>query len=86
MNEPQPMFGREILFWVIMGVLLIFLVALLRDILLPFVLGLVIAYLLDPLADRLQRFGFSRLWAAFFILLLFAMSFIALDACCPCDG
>ena len=33
----------------------------LRGILLPFVAGFALAYLLDPLADRLQRLGLGRL-------------------------
>ncbi|MCY3879771.1 MAG: AI-2E family transporter [Rhodobacteraceae bacterium] len=35
----------------------------LGDVLLPFVVGFALAYLLDPVADRLQRLGVSRLWA-----------------------
>ena len=41
-----------------------------REILLPFVAGMVLAYFLDPVADRLQRLGLSRLMAT--ILILFA--------------
>ena len=37
---------------------------LLSDVLLPFVAGMALAYLLDPLADRLERLGVSRLVAA----------------------
>ncbi len=42
--------------------LLLFLLALwlLADILLPFVAGMALAYLLDPLCDRLERWGCSR--------------------------
>ena len=32
-----------------------------REILLPFVAGLAIAYLLNPLTDRLERMGVNRL-------------------------
>jgi predicted PurR-regulated permease PerM len=35
-------------------------VVLLREVLLPFVAGLVLAYLLDPLATRLERLGITR--------------------------
>src|SRR5437667_117880 len=38
-------------------------VVLLREILLPFVAGMVLAYLLDPLATRLERLGMNRLVA-----------------------
>ncbi|MFD2677946.1 AI-2E family transporter [Camelimonas lactis] len=39
----------------------------------PFVVGMGLAYLLDPLADRLQRLGMSRILAACVILLLFVL-------------
>ena len=39
-------------------------------ILLPFILGMALAYLLDPLADRLERGGMSRFWATITIVLL----------------
>ena len=44
------------------GVLLIFvlILVLLKSILLPFVAGMAIAYLLDPLCDRLEKLGCSR--------------------------
>ncbi|TIM81852.1 AI-2E family transporter, partial [Mesorhizobium sp.] len=40
-------------------------------ILLPFVAGMVLAYFLDPVADRLQRLGLSRLMATIVILFAF---------------
>ena len=48
---------------------------LLSSMLLPFVAGLLVAYFLDPVADRLEKWGCSRTWAttlitvAFFLLL-----------------
>jgi len=61
-------FERNIVFWV--GALIIFvaLLWLLSPILLPFVLGIAVAYLLDPLANWLSRRGMSRLLAALVIL------------------
>ncbi len=44
---------------------------LLSNILLPFVLGMAIAYFLDPVADRLQRIGLSRTLSAVIILVGF---------------
>ena len=46
-------------------------VAMLREILLPFVAGMVIAYLLDPLANRLERLGMNRLIATLVIVAVF---------------
>ena len=45
-------------------------------ILLPFVAGLALAYFLDPLADRLERVGFSRMWATVVILGVFVLVFV----------
>ena len=44
-------------------------------ILLPFIMGMALAYVLDPLADRLERAGMSRLWATITILLLAVVIF-----------
>lgn len=67
------------LFWVagvaIIGVLL----TALSSILLPFVLGFVIAYWLDPLADALEGMGLHRVFAtAFITLMFFALVVLAL--------
>ncbi len=44
-------------------------------ILLPFIMGMALAYILDPLADRLERAGMSRLWATITILLFSVIVF-----------
>src|SRR5262249_5962957 len=46
--------------------------------LLPFVVGLALAHVLDPIANRLERLGMSRLLAALLILGLFLLLFVAL--------
>lgn len=46
-------------------------VVLLREVLLPFVAGMALAYLLDPLARRLEHLGMSRLLATLTIVALF---------------
>ena len=43
-------------------------IALLKDILLPFVAAIVVAYFLNPLADRLEALGLNRAWAAVLIV------------------
>lgn len=73
---------RQAIFWIIAAVLFIGFLALLGDILLPFVLGAGIAYLLDPIADRLERLGLSRFWAtvvialALFLFLVIGMLYL----------
>lgn len=65
--------SKQTLFWLGAMVALLFLFALLRDILLPFVVGAAIAYFLDPLADRLEALGLTRLWATIVIVLVFSL-------------
>jgi predicted PurR-regulated permease PerM len=58
-------------FWLGGFVIFLALLYLLRSILLPFVAGMAIAYLLDPLALRLQKWGLSRTLATVSITLFF---------------
>jgi predicted PurR-regulated permease PerM len=67
---------RQISFWVAALVVAVLLLFVLRGILLPFVAGFALAYLLDPLADRLQKVGIGRLGASLLILVLFVLIFI----------
>ena len=59
---------RNIVFWVVALAVFVALFWLLSPILLPFVLGMAIAYVLDPLANQLSKRGVSRLLAAVLIL------------------
>ena len=65
------------MFWMAAAILLVLAIGLLRDILLPFVVGIVIAYFLNPLADALQRLGLPRLWASIVILIVAILAFAA---------
>ncbi|HEX4872593.1 MAG TPA: AI-2E family transporter [Nevskiaceae bacterium] len=60
MNESRWPAARENLPWLLAGTALLVLVYLLAPILSPFVIGAGLAYLGDPLVDRLQRLGLSR--------------------------
>ncbi len=59
---------RHLTFWIITLVVFCLLVWLLREVLLPFVAGLALAYLQTPLADRLERRGLNRTVAALLIV------------------
>src|SRR5690348_9013182 len=63
-------------FWLVAAVVLILALWLLSEILLPFVVGLVIAYLLTPLADRLERFGVNRMIAALLLVTIVVLAFV----------
>lgn len=67
---------RQVLFWLVALILTTALIYILRDVLLPFVAGLVLAYLLDPIADRLGKLGLNRFWATFLILVIFIVLFV----------
>jgi predicted PurR-regulated permease PerM len=70
-------FTRPIVFWITMLATLVAVVVLLREVLLPFVAGMMLAYLLDPLASRLERFGMNRLVATLAIVGLFVVGVAA---------
>jgi predicted PurR-regulated permease PerM len=65
----------RVLFWlaVVAGVWLLF--SLLRGVLLPFAVSFVIAYLLEPLVDRLEEFRVRRGAASVAVLLAFLLAF-----------
>ena len=67
-------FRRQIRFWLIAAAFLGVFVYLFSEILLPFVAGMALAYFLDPVADRLERFGLSRTAATVLILLAFIVT------------
>ena len=60
--------ARQIWFWLAALVALLLGLALFKDILLPFVAGMLLAYFLNPLVERLQRYGLSRTMAAALIV------------------
>ncbi|HEY1364311.1 MAG TPA: AI-2E family transporter [Xanthobacteraceae bacterium] len=66
-------FTRPLAFWIAMLAGIVVLVVLLREILLPFVAGMGLAYLLDPLAARLERCGMNRLAATLLIIVTFVV-------------
>jgi predicted PurR-regulated permease PerM len=67
----SAVFRRQIRFWLISAIILAIFLYVFSGILLPFVAGMVLAYFLDPVADRLQRLGLSRLMATIVILFAF---------------
>ena len=57
-------FERQVVFWLAALAVFVLLLWLLSEILLPFVAGAAIAYLLTPVTDRIERLGVNRLAAA----------------------
>jgi predicted PurR-regulated permease PerM len=61
----------RLLFWLAIIVIFIFALGLLQSILLPFVAGLVIAFILAPAVARLERWGINRSLASLAVLVVF---------------
>jgi predicted PurR-regulated permease PerM len=61
---------RPIVFWLALLASLVAIVVMLHQVLLPFVAGMVLAYLLAPLANRIERLGMNRLLATLAIIVV----------------
>ena len=74
---------RQLIVWAVVALVFVLMLWLLESILLPFVAGMAIAYFLDPMADKLEEWGLSRLWATsvitiFFILVMVVLAILVL--------
>jgi predicted PurR-regulated permease PerM len=69
-------FERQLVFWLAMFALLVLSLWLLSEILLPFVAGAAIAYLITPVTDRMEKLGVNRLAAALLIITVVVMAFV----------
>ena len=65
-------------FWLGGVALLIALIYLLHPILTPFLVALLLAYLFDPVVDRLEKLGLSRTWGVVAVFALFTLIVSAL--------
>ena len=68
----------QLVYWGIAAAVFLLLLWLLGNVLLPFIVGGAIAYFLDPVADRLQRAGLSRVGATATISLVALLASILL--------
>ncbi len=69
---------QQLTYWSIAAAVFLWVLWVLGDVLLPFVLGAAIAYFLDPLADRFEDWGFSRIWATISITFLALLIFVVM--------
>jgi predicted PurR-regulated permease PerM len=69
---------QQLMFWLAALIVFGFLLWLLSEILLPFVAGAALAYLLNPLTNRLERGGVNRTLAALLMVGLMVVAFIVL--------
>jgi predicted PurR-regulated permease PerM len=68
---------RQLTFWSGALIVLIALLWLLNDVLLPFIAGMALAYLLDPLVKRVQRLGVNRAIAAVAVVVVVIIVLVA---------
>ena len=71
-------FTRPIIFWIATLAAVVAIVILLRGVLLPFVTGMALAYLLSPVAGRMERLGISRLLATLAIMGIVVVAVVVL--------
>ncbi|MCA3641978.1 MAG: AI-2E family transporter [Methylobacterium sp.] len=67
---------RQIGFWLACLAGFIVFLYLFSGVLMPFVAAIILAYLLDPIVDRLVKLGLSRLVATLLIMLLVTLAFV----------
>jgi predicted PurR-regulated permease PerM len=76
-SEPAAASRRPAWSWLLLAALAAGVIYLLRDALWPFLAGMAVAYLLDPLADRLEARRVPRGAAAALIVLAFFIAFLS---------
>ena len=67
---------RQLGFWLGAFVALALFLYVFSSVLLPFVAGMILAYLFNPMADRLETAGFNRLGASLLIAIVVSLAFV----------
>ncbi|WP_300032367.1 AI-2E family transporter [uncultured Roseobacter sp.] len=68
----------QVIYWSVASAVFLIVLWFLGHVLLPFVLGGAIAYFLDPVADRLERMGLSRVAATALITVIGVLAFVVM--------
>lgn len=69
-SKNQKKFYVNPYMWFVIFFVFFYMLYVLRSVLMPFVAGILLAYLLDPMVDRLQKLKFSRTWATLIVCFL----------------
>jgi predicted PurR-regulated permease PerM len=78
-RRKAPMtFEQHVLFWLAIAAVAGVGLWLLSPVLLPFIVGMALAYLLNPVTNQLERIGVSRTVAALVVITLFVLAFVLL--------
>ncbi|NRB17373.1 MAG: AI-2E family transporter [Rhodobacteraceae bacterium] len=70
--------NKQLIYWGLVALIFAVVLWALGDVLLPFVLGGAVAYLIDPVADRLEKMGLSRAGATAVITVATVLIFLLL--------
>lgn len=70
--------SRQVRIWGFAFLVFLVLLYLMSDVLTPFITGMIIAYFIDPVADRLEEWGLSRTWATTVITVIFFVIMLTL--------
>lgn len=73
-----PKRNKNLMFWLMLLALFATMVYVLRSVLMPFVAGIIIGYLLDPFATKFEKLKMNRTWAT--ILTMFLLVLIVVPA------
>ena len=68
---------KQTIFWIVITCILFLAIYTLSPVLMPFVAGMILAYLLDPLVDRVEKIGIRRSLSTFFVLTIFFVCSVA---------
>lgn len=68
--------STQMRYWGIAAVVFVVILSFLGDVIMPFMIGGAIAYFLDPVADKLEAWGFKRIWATVAISVLALVIFV----------
>ncbi|MDW2983246.1 MAG: AI-2E family transporter [Rhodanobacter sp.] len=74
MNQDKDISRRWQLFAI--TAVIVYLIWLLASVLMPFAVAAMLAYLGDPLADRLERLGLNRMWAATIVFVVIMVAVV----------
>ena len=80
MLEATQKANRNWMFWLVLFCLFCYAVYVLRSVLLPFVCGIVIGYLLDPWVRKFCSMGMNRTLATTLVLVLVASIYQCIDS------
>lgn len=76
--------NNKYLFWIVLAVISIFFLVSVKEVLSPFIISILIAYLLDPMTNKLESYGVKRyLTVLIIVTLFFLLLFVSIYKVAP---